>query len=154
MAINPNTTFTTGAVFTADQANRFPRGIVAYTLTAATNITYTSTETLSITSSSFTAVANRYYQAFYVEGTTYGTATAEASARIKLDTTSGTVLGVTRATISSTASTNLYSTGLFTTTAGSHVVVGTLQIGAGGGTGTAYRLDIGASIWVVDMGPA
>jgi hypothetical protein len=28
MAINPNTQFSSGAVFTADQANRFPRGIM------------------------------------------------------------------------------------------------------------------------------
>jgi hypothetical protein len=30
MAINPNTQFSSGAVFTADEANRFPRGIMGY----------------------------------------------------------------------------------------------------------------------------
>jgi hypothetical protein len=63
MAINPNTDFTTGAVFTADQANRFPRGVMAlasytggnYTLNAGT-YDFTS---MSVT---FTAVANRNYR--------------------------------------------------------------------------------------------
>lgn len=155
MAINPNVDFSNGAVLTSSQQNRFPRGIVAYTKTSTTNHTYTTTEAVAITSSSFTAVANRYYEAFYVEGTTYGSAaSAEATCRLRLDSLTGTVLGVTRFIIVNTASTNVYSTGLFTTTAGAHTVVGTLQVATGVGTGTGYRTDIGASIWVVDLGPA
>ena len=36
MAINPNTDFTAGAVLTAAQQNRFPRGVVALTFDTAT----------------------------------------------------------------------------------------------------------------------
>jgi len=151
MAINPNTDFTTGAVLTASQQNRFPRGIVAYTLTSTANISYT-TEAVTITSSSFTAVANRYYQVVYIEGTTYGSVPFEGTIRTRLDTLTGTLIGASRLIVSATGSTNGISTGLFTTTAGSHVVVGTLA--AATGTGTAYRTEIGASIWVLDMGPA
>jgi hypothetical protein len=38
MAIAPNTTFTAGQVLTSDQANRFPRGVVAYTSNATQTI--------------------------------------------------------------------------------------------------------------------
>lgn len=61
MAINPNTNFTAGAIFTADQANRFPRGIMGYaskTSNTSLNTTYADVG-LSVT---FTAVANRYYK--------------------------------------------------------------------------------------------
>ena len=63
MAINPNTDFSSGAVLTADQQNRFPRGVVALTFdTATANFT---TEAVDITSTLFTAVANRYYRITY-----------------------------------------------------------------------------------------
>jgi len=126
-------------------------GVVAYTKTNTTNITYTA-EAVTITSSSFTAVANRYYRVTYIEGTTYGSVPFEGSIRTRLDTLTGTLIGVSRVIVSATGSTTAISTGLFTTTAGSHVVVGTLA--ASTGTGTAYRTDIGASIIVEDMGPA
>jgi len=63
MAINPNTDFSSGAILTAEQQNRFPRGIVALTVdTATANFT---TEAVDITSTAFTAVANRYYRITY-----------------------------------------------------------------------------------------
>ena len=126
-------------------------GVVAYTKTNTTNISYTA-EAVTITSSSFTAVANRYYRATYIEGTTYGSVSFEGSIRTRLDTLTGTLIGVSRVIVSATGSTTAINTGLFTTTAGSHVVVGTLA--ASTGTGTGYRTDIGASIIVEDMGPA
>ena len=63
MAVNPNTDFTTGAVFTADQANRFPRGVMAYVINTTTNPTVT-TSAADVTGMSvtFTAVANRLYR--------------------------------------------------------------------------------------------
>ena len=60
MAVNPNTNFTVGALYTADQSNRFPRGVMG--LAERTTIygpTSTISDFLSIT---FTAVANRYYK--------------------------------------------------------------------------------------------
>ena len=66
MAISPNVDFVSGAVLTATQQNQFPRGIVAIgTVTTAQGIT--STEAVTVTSSAFTAVANRYYKVTYVE---------------------------------------------------------------------------------------
>jgi hypothetical protein len=66
MAINPNTLFTTGAVYTADQANRFPRGLMGYQLYAGGSFTVTGTATaitgISIT---FTGEANRLYKATF-----------------------------------------------------------------------------------------
>jgi len=128
-----------------------PWGQVAYTKTNTTNITYTA-EAVTITSSSFTAVANRYYRVTYIEGTTYGSVPFEGTIRTRLDTLTGTLIGVSRVIVSATGSTAAISTGLFTTTTGSHVVVGTLA--ASTGTGTAYRADIGGSIIVEDIGPA
>ena len=63
MAINPNTDFTAGAVLTAAQQNRFPRGVVALTFdTATANF---GAEAVNIISTAFTAVANRYYRITY-----------------------------------------------------------------------------------------
>jgi hypothetical protein len=60
MAINPNTQFSSGAVYTADQANRFPRGIMAYSTISTVGVTTTLADIgLSVT---FTAEANRYYK--------------------------------------------------------------------------------------------
>ena len=66
MAINPNTDFSSGAVLTAAQQNRFPRGIVAFGPSSSTS-NITLTETTQITASAFTAVANRYYRITYYE---------------------------------------------------------------------------------------
>jgi hypothetical protein len=65
MAISPNNTFVSGDVLTAAECNSFPFGIVALqTDTATANF---STEAVNITSSSFTAVANRYYRITYFQ---------------------------------------------------------------------------------------
>jgi len=66
MAINPNTDFSSGAVLTAAQQNRFPRGVMAFGQ-ASTTSNITLTETTQITASAFTAVANRYYRITYFE---------------------------------------------------------------------------------------
>ena len=60
MAINPNTDFTAGAILTADQMNRLPRGIMGF---VSRNTTYQPTSTASdLFSLTFTAVAGRYYK--------------------------------------------------------------------------------------------
>lgn len=64
MAINPNTDFSSGAILTAAQQNRFPRGVMGavyrtagdYTMTVAANDITGMTVT-------FTAVAGRIYKA-------------------------------------------------------------------------------------------
>ena len=67
MAISPNTDFVTGAVYTAQQANNFPRGVMA---TASSSTNYTLTTSVAIAtgmSVTFTAVANRNYRITYNE---------------------------------------------------------------------------------------
>jgi hypothetical protein len=66
MAVNPNTQFSSGAVYTADEANRFPRGVMAFGTSTATT-TPGAVESTQITASAFTAVANRYYRITYYE---------------------------------------------------------------------------------------
>jgi hypothetical protein len=66
MAINPNTDFVAGAILTADQQNRFPRGVMALATTTNTNQTGVTT-VVDITGMTvtFTAVANRNYKFTY-----------------------------------------------------------------------------------------
>ena len=66
MAISPNTTFVSGAVYTAQQANAYGFSIVALG-TSTTSSSAVSVETLSVTSNSFTAIANRNYKITYYE---------------------------------------------------------------------------------------
>lgn len=56
---NPNTDFSSGAVLTAAQQNRFPRGVMALTTSTSNVIAFGVLAGLSTT---FTAVANRLYK--------------------------------------------------------------------------------------------
>lgn len=91
MAVNPNTDFSSGAVYTADQANRFPRGVMALSIR---NTAYAPTTAISdFASVTFTAVANRYYRySCYTPG-------ADSSAAILLT-----------ATLTDSAGTTVYNT--------------------------------------------
>jgi hypothetical protein len=89
MAINPNTNFTTLSPVSADQMNRFPRGVMAYNQVIATDNTITAEE-VQITGSSFTAVANRYYKVTYYEPVIgSNTATGYVAGRIRLTNLAG-----------------------------------------------------------------
>jgi hypothetical protein len=68
MAINPNTNFSSGAVLTAAQQNRFPRGVMARA-TSQTTYVLTTSNTVLVTGMSvtFTAVANRFYKITWYE---------------------------------------------------------------------------------------
>ena len=46
MAINPNTDFSAGAVLTAAQQNRFPRGVVAFSSSQTSSAAIGTTETV------------------------------------------------------------------------------------------------------------
>lgn len=152
MAINPNTDFSVSAVLTAAQQNRFPRGVMAYTAVTTSDSTVTAEE-VQITGSSFTAVANRYYRVTYYEPGFGSSAAAAMTMRVRLTNISGTVIqsGV------------VYNTGAqqqqgllvaYTTfTAGSVVLVATLQNSTG--TGSANRSATAvAFLSVEDVGPA
>ena len=151
MAINPNTDFSSGAVLTAAQQNRFPRGVMALTksLTSDTSIT---AEEVQITGASFTAVADRYYKITYFEpnlvsGTGYFTF------QIRKTNISGTL--VQQWYLQSGTSQDRFAHGVWigTLTAGSQNFVATAQMSAG--TGTLSRgTNREAYLLVEDIGPA
>jgi hypothetical protein len=65
MAVNPNTQFSSGAVYTADEANRFPRGVMGAVYRIAGNVAFSVGSSGDITGMSvtFTAEASRTYKA-------------------------------------------------------------------------------------------
>jgi hypothetical protein len=151
MAINPNTDFVAGNILTASQQNRFPRGVMALNNNTATDASVVNTEEVTITSSAFTAVANRYYRITYTEpelafGTGY------IVARLRQTNLAGTQLQRADNTVNGTDRfITLVWVGTFT--AGSTVVVATLQNSSG--TSTATRgPTFPAQLIVEDIGPA
>jgi hypothetical protein len=67
MAINPNTNFTAGQVLTADQANRWPRGVMnQVTRTTSVSALTTTMADISGMSMTFTADSTRLYKASWV----------------------------------------------------------------------------------------
>jgi hypothetical protein len=157
MAIAPNTTFVSGNVLTAAQMNALPFGIVAQASSTTSFTGITSTEIVTLTASTFTAIANRYYRITYIEPSAEPPALVSGviTQKIRLTNAAGTVLGTGQFQISSAVLTDasICVVALATFSAGSVVVVGTGVVNAG--TGNFYR---GASqtarIIVEDVGPA
>jgi hypothetical protein len=150
MAINPNTDFSAGAVLLASQMNRFPRGVMAYN--AVTSASAVTTEAVQITSSSFTAVANRYYSVTYYEPELPFSTATTASMRLRVTNISGTVLQLTRVTAASTFAEFGLCQAITTFSAGATVVVATLQYGA---SNTPVRGATQPSFLLIeDIGPA
>jgi len=152
---NPNTTFSSGAVYTADQANRFPRGVMAYNAQTAGDNTITAEE-LQITGSSFTAVANRYYRITYFEPSLAGnTANMVFDMRIRQTNIAGAVQNNNRV-LNNVGSIFVPTSGMVqaivTLSAGTTNFVATLACSAG--TGQAGRSSsIYAFLLVEDIGP-
>ena len=157
MAIAPNTTFVSGAIYTAAQANAYGFGIVAQESSTTTTAGPTSTEAITITASTFTAIANRYYRITYIEPACQP-ATGVSNVinlRIRLTNTSGTIFGQGQYQQDSNngASQSVCVVGLATLSAGSTVIVGTAIVN--GGTGACNRSASAiARIIVEDIGPA
>lgn len=158
MAINPNTDFSSGAVLTADQQNRFPRGVMALA-TSTTSYTLTTSEVIATGMTvTFTAVANRYYRITYFEPQAQ-TATFAANTQLTLRQTnaSGTVL---QNTIFSNESNALDQSGMtcirtMTFSAGSITVVGTAKCSlTTGGPQLIRDSTRQAQLLVEDIGPA
>jgi hypothetical protein len=157
MAINPNTDFVSGAILTAEQQNRFPRGIVAQALSTTANNSITSTEAVTITASTFTAVANRYYRIIYTEPAAAPSTGVQNSIvlKIRLTNATGTVYaqGQYQQETNNATNNTITIVGLATFTAVPVVVVGTAQVN--GGTGNLSRSSEAiARIIVEDIGPA
>jgi hypothetical protein len=154
MAINPNTDFTAGAILTAAQQNRFPRGVMALsTLTA--NSTATTSESTR-TSLTFTAVANRYYKITWFEGeVTNGANASNNTMYLRQTSTTGTILGTTifYYGLSSEFRGNFCSV-VTTFAAGSQSIFARILTNAG--TNTTYKASATspAFLMVEDVGPA
>lgn len=152
MAIAPNTTFVSGAILTAAQQNAFGFGIVALQ-TATANDTFTAEE-IEITSTTFTAIANRYYRIMYFEPNLSNGADANVTQTIRLTNLAGAIQGSSfvfcrAGGYSSSGMLIAYST----FTAGSTVLVATLTSSTG--TSTATRTaNFKAILSVEDVGPA
>ena len=128
MAINPNTDFSSGAVLTAAQMNRFPRGVMAFT--KATSNNSVNFEQVQITGSSFTAVANRYYKITYYEPSLYSAFgdTDTAIGRIRLTNLAGAVQQTANSFIySSSTPEDMTCVAVTTLTAGTVNLVATLE---------------------------
>ena len=67
MAFNPNITFTAGAILTAAQQNRFPRGVMGAVYRTAGNVAVTTTQAdITGMTVTFTAEASRTYKASWL----------------------------------------------------------------------------------------
>ena len=155
MAISPNTTFT-ASVLTTAQMNNFPRGIVAFAQVTANDNTITAEE-IQITSSTFTAVANRYYRITYYEPqvTRPATAGAYVYSRIRLTNLAGTQyqLGIAQNEGAVQTPSAMTTVWVGTLSAGSTVIVATLQCSSGT-AGAARSATQPGQITIEDIGPA
>jgi len=156
MAINPNTDFSSGAVLTAAQQNRFPRGVMAYNASTTTDSTIT-TEEIQITSSSFTAVANRYYRITYYEPQIATPATVGTFfvGRIRLTNLAGTqyATGIVQNIAAAANNYTLITSAVVTLSAGSTVIVASLSYSSGTGSATRSATSP-AYLLIEDIGPA
>jgi len=158
MAISPNTDFSSGAVLTADQQNRFPRGVMALA-TSTTNYTLTTVEVIATGMTvTFTAVANRYYRITYYEPQAQ-TASFASNTQLTLRQTSaaGTVLQNTVFANETNATDQSSMTAIRTMTfsAGSITVVGTAKCSLTTGTPQLIRdATRQAQLLIEDIGPA
>jgi hypothetical protein len=156
MAIAPNTTFVAGNVLTAAQMNALPWGIVAQG-SANANSSISTTETVQVTASTFTAVANRYYRITYYEPVITPNAGAGnyITLNIRLTNAAGTIYasGQSQATGATSGSAIGNVVTIQTFAAGATVVVGCAVVNAG--TGACYRgATSQARLIVEDIGPA
>ena len=158
MAINPNTDFSSGAVLTAAQQNRFPRGVMALA-TSTTSYTLTTVEVIATGMTvTFTAVANRYYKITYYEPQAQ-TASFASNTQLTLRQTnaSGTVLQNTVFTneTNSTDQSGMTVIRTMTFSAGSITVVGTAKVSlTTGGPQLIRDSTRQAQLLIEDIGPA
>ena len=159
MAINPNTDFSSGAVLTAAQQNRFPRGVMARA-TSQTSYTLTTSSTVLVTGMTvtFTAVANRYYKITYYEpqGQT-PSVLGNTQTFLKQTSVTGTVLGnnvlTNETAVSDQDEMIIIKTATFS--AGSVTLVGTASVSSTAGTPLLIRdATREALLLVEDIGPA
>jgi len=159
MAISPNVTFVSGAVFTATQGNQFPFGIVAKA-TSTTNYTLTTTMTATTGMSvTFTAIANRNYKITYYEPYVETTSAASGQTNLKIFKTNTAGDQQTQSFVSNSAAVKIIGTSnivfVNTFSAGSVTIIGAANTTSITGTPLLQRnLFFQAQLFVEDMGPA
>lgn len=152
MAINPNTDFTAGAILTAAQQNRFPRGVMAVgNKTSVQNGITTATEIVN--SGSFTAVANRYYRITFTAYNNYKTTTGDVQFRIQKTSTAGTQIASTNRTAVGATQFGATVVAVTTLTAGAQTVIGSITSSTGS-VASEPSATAPAQIIVEDIGPA
>ena len=134
MAINPNTDFSVSGVYTANQANRFPRGVMAYS-TKNTNTSMSTTVADVGLSVTFTAVANRYYKYTFFTYANNST-TASTNNFFLTDSSNATLSTINVYVVGGGAYTGVHFPTIRTETAGT--VVRKIRCSTQAGTGTAY----------------
>ena len=152
MAISPNDDFTAGQVLTSTECNQFPRGIMAFAQSTANDATITAEE-IQLTASTFTAVASRYYRITYYEPQVTVAVGAFVTSRIRLTNLAGTQYqsGFIENINADFLLMNTVWVG--TLTAGSTVIIASLQSSSGTATATRSATQP-AQITVEDIGPA
>ena len=149
MAISPNTDFTAGQILTATQQNQFPRGIMQ--LVTGTSTVSLSGETLTLTLPAFTAVANRNYRITYYEPSmTLSSGAGNMEMKIRLTNISGTVQAASQQLAISSESASGILTIVKTFSAGSTVLVASVNAA----NGNCYRdaSEYKAQLCVEDLG--
>jgi len=146
----PNTTFTAGNVFTAGQANNFPRGLMAAPATSTTSDTTITSEEIMLTYT-FSQVNGRSYLLQYFEPSLTCTAAGTITARITTGV-AGTPYNSSTSPlailISNTASvTTVYTAG----TSASLTIYATLPASTGTGTATRSATRF-PQLYAVDLG--
>ena len=159
MAINPNTDFTPGAIFSAGQADRFPRGVMAYAQSTTNYTLTTSTAVATDMTATFTAEADRYYRITYFEPQvqTGNTTNANTRTSIRLTNAAGAEYALTIFQNETAASINatLLAVAVRTFTAGAVTVVGcAIASNIGGGPSLLRSSTSPSFILVEDIGTA
>ena len=158
MAITPNTTFTAGAVYTATQANNFPRGVMQLA-TSQSNYTLTTSAAIATgMTATFTAVANRYYKITYYEPQVQTANVASFTVtQIRLTDASGTQYqsGIVQTVSAAIVNGSINNTFIGTFAAGSRTIVGCAVASSTSGAPTLARSATApAFLLVEDIGPA
>ena len=151
MAVSPNTDFSAGQIYTAQQANNFPRGVMGYAI-STTGTTVNVETDLNGMSITFTAVANRLYQAtfsgFYQQG---------SSGRIFLVLTDGSNVQQNQLMKNGLSSGFEYFTTSFLFTASAGSTTRKIRASAEAGNATFFGTPADGrtySFVIEDMGPA
>ena len=160
MAISPNVTFVSGAVFTAAQANAFPFGNVALASSATSyTMTTAAVQTTGMTVS-WTAIANRNYKVTYYEPQVTTPSTLSGYTTLRLyenSVATGPQLqqGFVQNSAAVALSGSLTLTYVGTFTAGTRTVIGAGLASSVTGVPIAGRSALSKAFLIVeDLGPA